>query len=40
MQASLDAAFTVGGTVVDEITGNWSRYRDATPGTSGASAAP
>ncbi|WP_293976832.1 purine nucleoside permease [Sphingomonas sp.] len=31
-QASLDAAFGVGSKVEDEITGNWSRYRDTVPG--------
>lgn len=40
MQASLDAAFHVGSVVENEITGNWSRYRDATPGTTGANPAP
>ncbi|RVT89170.1 purine nucleoside permease [Sphingomonas crocodyli] len=40
LQPSLDAAFIVGGKVVDEITGHWDRYRDTTPGaTAGASAA-
>jgi purine nucleoside permease len=31
-QPALDAAFTVGGKVVDKITGDWSRYRDTVPG--------
>jgi purine nucleoside permease len=31
-QPALDAAFRVGGKVVDEITGNWSCYRDTVPG--------
>ncbi|MCX8475754.1 MAG: purine nucleoside permease [Sphingomonas sp.] len=32
LQPSLDAAFLVGGRVVDEITVHWSRYRDRLPG--------
>ena len=31
LQPSLDAAFLVGGLVVDEITLNWPRYRDRIP---------
>lgn len=31
LQESLDAAHIVGGRVVDEITGNWNRYRDTIP---------
>jgi purine nucleoside permease len=38
LQPSLDAAFVVGGKVVNEITGNWGRYRDTMPGGAGASA--
>lgn len=38
-QPSLDAAFTVGGRVVNEITGNWSRYRDTIPGAAEGAAA-
>jgi len=30
-QPSLDAAFTVGGKVVDELIRNWDRYRDEIP---------
>lgn len=32
LQSSLDAAYLVGGKVVDEITGNWPRYVDTIPG--------
>ena len=32
LQSSLDAAHLLGRKVVDEISGNWSKYRDATPG--------
>jgi len=32
LQSSLDAAYLVGGKVVDEITGNWPRYADTIPG--------
>ena len=39
LQPSLDAAFIVGGKVVDEITGHWDRYRDTIPGTPGGGAA-
>jgi purine nucleoside permease len=28
---ALEAAYTVGSTVVDELAGHWSRYRDKTP---------
>lgn len=31
LKASVDAAFQVGSKVVDEISGNWPRYRDAVP---------
>lgn len=31
LQPSLDAAFLIGGRVVDELTGNWPRYRDRVP---------
>jgi purine nucleoside permease len=34
LQASLDAAFLVGGKVVDEISGHWDRYANAVPGTA------
>ena len=40
LQPSLDAAFLVGGRVVDEITGHWGRYRDAVPGRATAAATP
>ena len=30
--ASVEAAYRVGSVVVDEITGNWTQYRDNTPG--------
>ena len=36
LQPSLDAAFIVGGKVVDEITGNWAAYADQVPGDVGA----
>jgi purine nucleoside permease len=40
LQPSLDAAFIVGGKVVDEITGHWDRYADVIPGSAkGGSAA-
>jgi purine nucleoside permease len=32
LQSSLDAAFKVGGVVVDELVKNWPRYADAVPG--------
>lgn len=32
LQPSLDAAFRVGGKVVDTIVADWTRYRDAVPG--------
>lgn len=32
LQSSLDAAFKVGGVVVDELSKNWPRYADAVPG--------
>ena len=32
LQSSLDAAFKVGGVVVDELAKNWPRYADAVPG--------
>ena len=32
LQSSLDAAFKAGGLVVNELSGNWSRYGDAVPG--------
>lgn len=38
LQPSLDAAFLVGGKVVDEIAGRWPRYRDRTPGAPGRGA--
>lgn len=31
LQSALDAAFKVGGVVVNELTGNWPRYADAVP---------
>jgi len=34
LQPSLDAAYLVGGKVVEEITGHWDRYADAVPGTT------
>ncbi len=36
LQSSLDIAYLVGRKVVDEITGNWSRYANAVPGTPAA----
>jgi len=36
LQASLDAAFTVGSKVVDTITADWPRYRDQIPGHAAA----
>jgi purine nucleoside permease len=32
LQSSLDAAFKVGGVVVDELSGNWARYAAKIPG--------
>jgi purine nucleoside permease len=32
LQASVEAAYVVGAAVVDEIAGNWSKYRDVVPG--------
>jgi purine nucleoside permease len=32
LNASVEAAYRVGSVVVDEITGNWTQYRDNTPG--------
>ncbi|HEY0685946.1 MAG TPA: purine nucleoside permease [Steroidobacter sp.] len=32
LQASVEAAYVVGAAVVDEIAGNWSKYRDFVPG--------
>lgn len=32
MLASLESLYLVGGTVIDEITGNWDRYEDTIPG--------
>jgi purine nucleoside permease len=32
LQSSLDAAFKVGGVVVDELSGNWTRYAAKIPG--------
>ena len=34
LQASLDAAFLVGGKIVEEISGHWDRYADAVPGST------
>lgn len=38
LNASVEAAYQVGSVVVDELVGNWDRYRDATP--AGVPAAP
>lgn len=32
LEASVEAAYRVGSKVVDEIVGNWGRYREVTPG--------
>lgn len=40
LQASLDAAFLVGGRVVDEITGHWDRYADRVPGGAASTEQP
>ena len=32
LNASIEAAYRVGSVVIDEITGNWPRYRDQIPG--------
>ena len=32
MTAALEALYLVGTTVIDELTGDWDRYRDRVPG--------
>lgn len=32
LNASVESAYLVGSAIIDEITGNWEKYRDTTPG--------
>ena len=38
MTAALEALYQVGSTVIDEISSNWTRWRDEIPAAAGAPA--